>query len=60
VNTCQPTKRKAEVDDVNKPPLKKMKEDRPVPQLLDMSYKALVRGVCEVFIIYAIKFSVKF
>jgi hypothetical protein len=60
VNTCQPTKRKAEVDGVNKPPVKKRKEDPPVPQLLNVSYKAQVRGVREVFIIYAVKFQSSF
>lgn len=60
MSPCQPTKRKAEVDHVNKPAVKKMKEDRPVPQFLDMSYRARVRVVCEFSIIYAVKFSVKF
>lgn len=61
MNTCQPTKRKAEkVDDVNKPPVKKRKEDPPVPQLLNVTYKAQVRGMCEVFIIYAVKFQSTF
>jgi hypothetical protein len=58
VDSCQPTKRKAEkVDEVNKPPFKKRKEDQPVPQLLNMTYKAQVRGVCEVFIIFAVQFQ---
>jgi hypothetical protein len=58
VDTHQPTKRKAEkVDDVKKPPVKKMKNDAFIPHVLNMPYKAQVRGPCEVCIIHAVTFQ---
>jgi hypothetical protein len=38
------------VDAVKKPPVKKRKKDPPVPHLLDVAYKAQVRGPYEVLL----------